>query len=122
MSTSDYIGLALDPQSNDLFLRADGNLAIVTRAEAISQHVRQRLKTFEGEWFLDKEAGIPWFDQLLGKRYNPALAEAVVKAEILNTQGVASIESFSVAFAKDVRDLQIRDVELLTDYDERVQP
>lgn len=120
MATTDHLGLALDPATNDLFLRADGGLAIVTRAEAVGQHVRQRLKTFEGEWFLDTEAGLPWMDRLLGKRYNPALAEALVKAEIINTDGVTSIESFSISFAKDVRDLRIRDVEVLTEYDQKV--
>lgn len=120
MTTGDHVGLAIDPNTNDLFLRADGNLAIVTRAEAVGQHARQRLKTFEGEWFLDNEAGVAWFSELLGERYNPALAEAVIKAEILNTHGIVSIESFSVAFAQTTRDLRIREIEAMTEYDERV--
>ncbi len=58
-------------------------------------------------------------ERLLGKQYNPSLAEALVKAEILNTDGVQSIESFSVGFVKDVRNLRIRDVEVMTVYNER---
>ncbi len=40
MTTLDHIGLALDPETNDLFLQSDGSLAIVTKAEAVGQHAR----------------------------------------------------------------------------------
>lgn len=113
------IGLAIDPETNDLFLRADGSLAVVRDALAIGQHVRQRLKTFEGEWFLDTTAGVPWLDQIFGRAYDPALAESVVKAEILDTRGVTEITSFSVSFADTTRGLIIRDVGVLTTFDER---
>src|SRR5690606_2352093 len=83
-----HIGLAIDPATNDLFLRPNGELAIVRGAEAVGQHVRQRLKTFSGEWFLDTAAGVPWLDEILGRGYDPALAEAVVKGEVLDTDGV----------------------------------
>lgn len=115
-----HIGLALDPETNDLFLRADGSLAVVTGAEAVGQHVRQRLKTFAGEWFLDTTAGVPWLSQIMGKKYDPALAEAVVKAEILDTDGVVEITSFSVGFDRTERRLNIKDVEVLTVYDSEV--
>ena len=115
-----HIGLALDPDTNDLFLRADGSLAVVAEAEAVGQHVRQRLMTFEGEWFLDTTAGVPWLDQLLGKAYDPALAEAVVKAEIMDTDGVTEITSFSVRFLREQRNLDIHSVEVMTEYDAEV--
>ena len=115
-----HIGLALDPLTNDLFLRPNGELAVVRDAEAVGQHVRQRLKTFEGEWFLDTTAGVPWLDQILGKNYDPALAEAVVKAEILDTDGVTEITAFSVRFNRNIRNLDIHSVEVLTEYDAEV--
>ena len=118
MTVLSRIGLALDQDTNDLFLRGNGEVAVATDAHAVGQHVRQRLKTFEGEWFLDTTAGVPWLDQIMGKGYDPALAEAVVKAEILDTDGVREISSFSVRFNRDVRNLDIHSVEVLTEYDE----
>lgn len=114
-----HVGLAIDPETNDLFLDADGNLAVARKAEAVAQHVRQRLMTFRGEWFLDTSAGVPWLDQILGKQYDPALAEAVVKAEILDTDGVTEITSFSVDFVNGSgeRRLNIKEIEVLTSYD-----
>ncbi len=118
--TAARFGLAIDQATNDLFLVGDGNLATVTDAEAVGQHVRQRLSTFSGEWFLDTTAGVPWLDQILGKAYDPAFAESVVKAEILNTDGVTEITSFSVSFDKATRGLIIRSVDVGTIFDEEV--
>jgi hypothetical protein len=118
--TAVRIGLAIDEATNDLLLRADGNLAVVTDAEAVGQHGRQRLQTYSGEWFLDTTCGVPWLDQILGKGYDPALAESVVKAELLDTDGIEEITSFSVAFAKATRGLLIREINVLTMFDEEV--
>lgn len=116
-----HFGLAIDPITNDLFLRADGNLAIVERAEAVGQHVRQRLKTFEGEWFLDTMVGVPWLDEVLGRSYDGALAEAVIKAEILDTDAVTEITSFSVRFDRRTRGLEAFAINITTSYDNEVR-
>lgn len=121
MTDLNHVGLALDPNTNDLYLDKSNNLAIVRGAHAVGQHVRQRVKTFEGEWFLDDTAGLPWFDEIMGKQYNPALSEAVVKAEILDTPAVTEVTSFSVGFDRDLRRLNIREVEVLTEYDQEVR-
>lgn len=113
-------GLAINPTTNDLFVDETNNLAIVTNAEAIGQHVRQRLKFFEDEWFLDRTAGVPWLQQILGQKYDPALADALVKAEILDTSGVISISSFSVSYAKTTRGLIISDISVYTVYEEDI--
>lgn len=115
-----HLGLALDQGTNDLFLDGAGNLGVVTEAAAVGQHVRQRLMFYRGEWFLDTTAGVPWLQEIMGSAYDPALAEAVVKAEILGTHGVTSIEAFSVSFVRSRRALAIKDVDVMTTYDESV--
>lgn len=114
------VGLAIDQATNDLYLASDSNLALVTDALAVGQHARQRLSTFKREWFLDTTAGVPWLDEILGKAHDPALAESVVKAELLNTDGVTEITSFSVSFDKATRGLIIRSVDVGTIFDEEV--
>lgn len=115
------VGIAIDQSTNDLQIAADGNLVMVRDAHAVGQHARQRLQTFEGEWFLDGTVGVPWLTQILGKGYDPALSEAVVKATLLATDGVIDITSFSVGFNQPTRGLNIRGVEIKTDYDQVVQ-
>lgn len=114
------VGLAIDQSTNDLQIDAGGNLVLVRDAHAVGQHARQRLQTFAGEWFLDGTVGVPWLSQILGKGYDPALGEAVVKASLLATDGVTEITSFSVSFNQPTRGLNIRGVEVRTDYDQVV--
>lgn len=115
------IGLAIDPVTNDLCFDETGAMKTVIDAHAVGQHVRQRLMTFKGEWFLDTRVGVPWLDQILGKGFNPALGEAVVKASILATAGVKAISDCSVTFGRATRGLFIRSIEITTDYDEEVK-
>jgi hypothetical protein len=112
-------GLAIDQATNDIFVEG-GSLSVVTDAEAVGQHARQRLQTFAGEWFLDTTCGVPWLSEILGRQYDPALAESVVKAELLDTDGVIEITSFSVSFDRTTRGLHIRGVDVVTMFDEEV--
>lgn len=117
-------GLSLNRENGapaDIHLDDSGNLAIVTDAEAVGQHARQRLMTHEGEWFLDVEAGVSWLTDVLGSGYDPVIAEALTKTEILETDGVTDIESFSVRFDRDLRHLKSYGISVKTDYDEGIQ-
>lgn len=121
MSTLSRVGLALRRDGSDpadLYLDTQGNLAVVRDAEAVGQHARQRLMTFRGEWFLDREAGVPWVRDILGGQYDPVLAESVIKAEVLDTDGVIEINSFSVRFSRETRGLSAFNIDVATEYDE----
>jgi hypothetical protein len=121
MTVVERVGLALQRDGSapaDLYLDDTGSLALVHNTEAVGQHARQRLMTFEGEWFLDRQAGVPWIRDILGGQYDPVLAEAVIKAEILDTDGVVDINSFSVRFDRSVRGLSAFNIDVLTEYDE----
>jgi hypothetical protein len=120
MTVYTRVGLAIDQTTNDLYLEDDGNLALATNAKAVGEHARQRLQTYLGEWFLDTSCGVPWLDQIFGQAYDSALAESVVKAELLDTDGVTDITSFSVSFDRATRGVIIHDVEVLTMFDEVV--
>jgi len=114
------IGLAISASTNDLHLVGD-NLATVTDAHAVGQHARQRLKTHKGEWFLDTVAGVPWLDEILGRGYDPALGEAVIKDAIAGTYGVTEITSFSIRFNASQRELEAYSITVETIYDQGVQ-
>ena len=121
--TSDHVGLSLranEHKIHDLYLEPDGNLALVYRAEAVGQHARQRLMTYHAEWFLDTEVGVRWLDEIMAQRYNPALTEAVVKAEVINTSGIKDIVSFSVRFDLPMRKLKITEIQATTIYSDLV--
>lgn len=119
--TEPRIGLALRRDGSapaDLYLDETGSLAVVRDTEAVGQHVRQRLMTYLGEWFLDRFVGVPWIRDIVGHGYDPVMAESVLKAEILDTDGVTEINSFSVRFDNSTRGLAAYDIDVMTDYDQ----
>lgn len=122
MSHRHHIGLALSNEDDftgipDIYF-VNGNLAMVEDARAVGQHVKQRLKTHAGEWDYDKKAGVPWLDQLLGRQYDSALAEDVVKTCIVQTDGVTMITKFSVSFDATTRGVLARSINVKTIYDD----
>lgn len=100
------IGRALN-RDNDIFLDANGSLALVEEGAETVQHVRTRLQFFLEEWFLDLTAGTPWFQTILVKPINLGTVESIIKARILETPGVEELTAFSMAFDSDTRFLDV---------------
>ncbi|WAJ27146.1 hypothetical protein [Antarcticirhabdus aurantiaca] len=118
------LGLALRSNEEgiaDLGMTADGNLELVADGEAVGQHARQRIMTFEGEWFIDTTCGVPWLEQIMGRQFDEALAESVIKTEILETDGVTGIEAFAMSFDRRTRGIHVARAVVATEHDEVAQ-
>ncbi len=92
--------------NNDIFIK-DGKFSTVTKGAQTVQHLRTRLKFFLGEWFLDIEAGVPYFQNILKKPFDIAKVEAILKSEILNTPDIEKLTRFQSSFNGDTRKLTI---------------
>ena len=100
----------------DLRLNTDGDLALgptgdlegVAGLDAVVQRLRFALQHFKGEWILDEEFGVPWFQDVLKKNPNPVVVDAVIKAVILGVPGVLAIESLDLAWDRATRQLTVR--------------
>lgn len=112
------IGIGIDSNTNDVHFDEVGNLVMVHDADAVAEHVMQRVKTYEGEWFLDTSAGIPWLQDIIANGYDPALGEALIKAEVHDTKGVLDIEEFNVSFNNSIRVVTFQTIGVTTIYDE----
>lgn len=62
----------------------------------VLQDILCRLRTFEGEWFLNVNLGLPYFQQVLVKNPDVALVAAEYKETILTTPGVKSLDKFTL--------------------------
>ena len=114
------ISLDIKPH-NDVYMDDTNNLAMVYDAEAIGQHIRQRLKFWRNEWFLNRDAGIEWLRYLLGQQPTIApVAEAVIKREILDTPGVTAILGIDISYDRANRGFICRSVTVLTVFDDQV--
>lgn len=87
--------LLLDDATWDLVTEVT-DLKLVEKADAIRQHLCQRLKTFLGEWFLDLRIGVPYFQRVMVKNPDPVVLDSVFKYEIINTPGITELLSFDL--------------------------
>lgn len=95
------INLELDA-NNDIFTR-DGTLALVTDANEVSQHIKTRLQFFFGEWFLDINDGVPWFQSIFTQPADAIEIESILKQTILSTDGVNEMLEFDMTFENTTR-------------------
>lgn len=63
--------------------------------QTVSQRLKIRLLTFRNEWFLDTNYGVPWFQEILGKKPSKSKVDQILQQQILLENGVKEIVSFS---------------------------
>lgn len=89
---------------------SDGDYAInnfVDESAATIQAVATRLRLFRGEWFLNLDSGVPWFQQILTKPARVARAERIIKDTITQTEGIESLQEFESSFDTGTRDFSV---------------
>lgn len=99
--------LKLDTTTHDLAIEAY-DFGLVDGIERVQQQIKIRLAFFLGEWFLDTEFGIPWFQELLGQKPVPLdRVDAVLREQIAGVPDVESIESLSLDYTAATRKLTV---------------
>lgn len=85
--------------NNDIYM--DPVTGRVCRAETFKDRTKRLigtvLRTFQGECFTDYDAGVPWFDRVLGN--SVLFADEIgaeIKDKVLEVQGVESVEDMMV--------------------------
>ncbi|MCK9435580.1 MAG: hypothetical protein M0Q12_00060 [Synergistaceae bacterium] len=100
--SGEILTLALDPDSGDILLDEDeegnpiGGGYVYEDADTIVQMLKCRLQMFYGTWFLDTTAGVPYYEDILGKDANkpdPTRINAVLVDTILDTPGVIAFSN-----------------------------
>lgn len=76
-------------------------------AEQVAQLVKCRLLTLLGEWKLDTDLGLPWFDAIFSKQVRTADIQAAVANIIRSTNGVQQLIAINVNANYRTRELDI---------------
>lgn len=84
-----------------------GNFTILRGTDAIVQAVIVRLKFFLGEWFLARDAGIPWFQDILIKAPDVQLIQTIFRDAILGVTGILALNSLDLAYDAAARRLTV---------------
>ena len=105
--------LALDTNAWDIFLDSTGNIACLDDytqerlVDLICQRVRHRLQTFQGECYLDRSVGVPYFSEVLKKNPDLRRVKNLLVATINGVEGVKKIIDFSVDFSARTREYRV---------------
>lgn len=105
---TDPIDLLLD-ENNDLVIE-NGDLVLVRGMDAVVQQCRIVLQMFQGEWFLNLDAGIPYFDNILGQKPRVAMAAVQIyfNRELLTVDGVDKVLLLETEYTAATRTLTVR--------------
>lgn len=101
------MNLALD-SNHDIFLTDSGQLSTVSDSDELTQRVQTRLLTFLGEWWLDIDLGVPYFQQLLGFKPDLTRARGIFNAAILAVPGITSVDRLELSFDNPTRLLRVQ--------------
>ena len=82
-------------------------LAMTGDLPGIKQQVTLRLGFFKGEWFLDEDAGVPWYEEIIVKNPNLLRIREIFREAILSVAGVEEITFLDLLFATYSRTLSV---------------
>ena len=80
--------------SHDLSF-VDGDFQITTtESESLAQRLLVKLYTFQGEWFLNTNLGVPYYQSILGKGRAKETIDNIFKQKILEEPEVIQVQTF----------------------------
>jgi hypothetical protein len=94
--STDPLDAELDTATGDLIIDEQG-IRFISGIPAVAQLIGIALRLFRGEWFMNEEAGVPWFQDILGQKYDEAMLRRRLSDEILTLPPVQSISLLSIA-------------------------
>lgn len=101
---TDRIDFQLD-DDGDLLI--DSDIYFTSGLAAVAQGIQIRLKSSRGEWFLDIEDGVPYYQDILGQKFNEIKIRTAFRDAILAAPGVNELTTLEVEFDRQTRELDV---------------
>lgn len=83
------VDFKIDDKTNDFVIK-NGNLITTNKDWEVLQRIKTRVYRIYGEWFLNRNVGIPWYEGVLGDK-NLKAVTFLLKSEVLSTSGVKAV-------------------------------
>jgi hypothetical protein len=99
---------AIEPQRNGFIRERNGMRFTNNYPEYMAQKVRTAISLFLGEWYLNKNIGIPYIPSSLEKIDHQPLLETALQVTISGVNGIEKLLSFNPSFDMKERKLKIR--------------
>lgn len=104
---------SLATETWDLFLDETGNISLRKSetldelVDLICQRVKCRLQTFRGECYLDRNMGVPYFQEVMKKNPDLGKVRSLLAATIVGVEGVKSLEELKIKFDASTREYKV---------------
>lgn len=96
--------LYLSADTFDLVLDSNYQIRMTqTEAEYISQKIEGRLGLQRGEWFLNRDLGIPYYEEILKKNPDLNKVRNLFTSEILRIPEIKTLLEFNIDFDQKAR-------------------
>ncbi len=93
----------LDQKTNDLVIE-DKELKFTTELpQELSQRLGIRLRTFQNEWFIDQDFGVPYMQQIISQTRRKEDVDIIMISEIREEEGVNTVKDFDSTWERDTR-------------------
>ena len=84
-----------------------GDLEIVDDDVSLNQRCVQRLRWFAGEWFINANGGIPYFEQVFVRPVDAGAVAVVLSDALMQIDDVESVEVEEIALSQEERELRL---------------
>jgi len=74
---------------------------------AVAQAILTRLRLWQGEWFLELSAGVPYLQQILGHQPSANIPDSAIRNTIQNTPFVRHVTDYSSTFINTSRTFSV---------------
>lgn len=101
---------ALTKSTWDLGLDKSGNIATLSDkpfGPLLAQRIKQRLQTFQGECFLDRSVGVPYFGEVMKKKPDFGRIRSLLVSIVKGVEGVVKILSLEILMNDRTRELSV---------------
>lgn len=93
--------LRLDRNTHDLDI-SKGTLRFITNnEEVVGQRLKIALLTKQGEWFMDTNVGLPYYQEFFTKKNNKPLIDQTIISYASRVEDVARVRDYSSTIRND---------------------
>lgn len=98
-----------DSDSDDMTLDSTGQLAVTQSfTELVGLRIRTRLRTVQGEHFLNRNLGVPYYEEVLVKNPDVESVNNLLISSMADVEGVQKVLEFESTFDRETRVFHVR--------------
>lgn len=86
--------LRLDEDTHDLYFENNDLVITTGESDSLRQRLKVKLYSFQGEWFLNTQEGVPYFESIFGKNRAKESIDTIFKRKIVEENEVEQLIDF----------------------------